>query len=286
MPNWEKIKKMGQERQDYIAGLVDKFADQAQDLAIWLDEAFADELAAIMQAGQSVDEKIRRINASKVFKNFYQKSVNVADWMVDKIKEIGKMLSDYFAELLGGGKRAQAENEANKQLERLGYKDGITPGGYFDNLINDKGLERRIKRLAIGAILSGKDFSTFRKELRQVFRGDKKAGKPGAVWAHYLTNASTAFSEFDRMTSFQMAEKNQLGWALWSGPRLATSRAFCISKKGKVFTKKQLMEMDAQEWQGKIPGQSTIISAGGYNCVDILLWITEEMANEFKNNNV
>ena len=284
MPSIEKIKRLGQDRQDLIDRLLNEFQKQVVRLQDWLMESFFDDFVQRV----TVDGRIRqgegyiaKIAASPFWRDFYKKSVDVAAWIIDQIPGIGKMVTAYFDEVTGAKTASETKAISETLLNRLGY-DGkkIVKDGFFDLLINDKTAERRVKRLAIQAIVSGKDLKTFKTDLKGLIQGDTAAGRLGVVEGHYYTNATTTFAEYDRAVSEAQAEKYDLTHAIWSGPTLTTSRPFCKSKKGKVFSREQIQAMDNQKWQGKIPGQSTLISAGGYNCVDILLWITAGMAGE------
>lgn len=278
MPEFKKLRDNGETRSTLIEFLMEELGRKADGLADWLENEFWSDFEKL---NGTAAQRITGVNRSGVWDRFYQKSKELANWILDNLGDLVGFLKGYFSELLGTKAATDVEKLATNMLNRLGY-DGkkFTKGGYFANLINDVTAERRVKRLAIQAIMSGKELGQFRKELRAVINGDKKAGRAGVVRSHYQTNAGTTFAEFDRGLSNEMAERYELTHAVWSGPRLTTSRGFCLTKKGKVFSRKDIEAMDAQQWQGKIPGQSTIISAGGYNCVDILLWITEPMAKE------
>ena len=146
--------------------------------------------------------------------------------------------------------------------------------------MNDSNVERRVKATAIQAIRAGKSLAEFQPDIKAMIKGGKASGKLGVVEGHYYTNANTAFSEFDRAMSLEVADKNGLNFAIWSGPRLTTTRDFCADKKGKLLHRRQIIALSKKEWRGKIPGQSCLTSCGGYNCVDTLLWVSTELAAE------
>ena len=52
---------------------------------------------------------------------------------------------------------------------------------------------------------------------------------------------------------------------LYYGNLMGSSRAFCIARAGRVFTRKQIDSWNNFKWQGKKPG-SVFINRGGYNC--------------------
>lgn len=284
MPDIDKIKRLGQDRQDLIDRLASEFQKQVLRLQDWLMEGFFDDFVQRVTADGRIKQgtaSIASINTSPFWKGFYKKSLDVALWIIGKIPVVGKMITGYIDEVTGSSTAKETERLTGLFLDRLGY-DGkqIVKGGFFDLLVNDRTAERKVKRMAIQAIAAGKDLKKFKSELRLLIDGNKASKKPGVVESHYYTNANTTFAEYDRTVCEQQADKYELTHAIWSGPKLTTSRPFCMARKGKVFSRAQLIAMDSKEWQGKIPGQSTLVSAGGYNCVDILLWITAGMAHE------
>lgn len=282
----DEIKKEGRERQAFIDTLLAAFAYRVADLERWLYDGFYDDFVKRVVVGGRIGTKesnIAKINNSPFWGKFYKKSAEMVGWILDNLVPLINKLTSYFDLVTATDTSVEVRMTAQKMLDRLGYNGKeILRGGYFDTLINDVTAERRVKRAAIQAIVAGKSLKEFQSDLNVLLNIDKQSGRLGVVSSHYQTNANTLFAEFDRAVSFEQAKKYGLGHALWSGPQLTTTRAFCKSKKGKVFTIDQINAMDAQTWQGKIPGQATIISAGGYNCVDLLLWITDGMAEEMQ----
>lgn len=286
MPNLNDIEKLGRNKADLIDDILAKFGGTVTDLQSWLFTAFYDDFVERVVSEGSIKSGIGAVNAvnrSPVWKKYYKQSNNVGGFMVDSFGRLTSSLGYYFNALIGRETLSDVDRVAKQVIEQYGFDGKVfLEGTYFNNLLKDATVERRIKSLAIQAIRSGKSLKDFQKELRTIINGDKATGKAGIVEAHYYTNATTAFSEFDRTVALQLADKYGLNNAIWSGPQLRDTRDFCQSKKGKVFTKAEIKEMDSRNWQGKIPGQSTLISCGGYNCVDTLLWITDDLAAQMK----
>lgn len=98
----------------------------------------------------------------------------------------------------------------------------------------------------------------------------------------------------DRFTGSEMSKENGLNDALYDGALLPKSRAFCVLRKGKVFTRKEIARFGTSadtyggytnKQSGDFNGKNRInynpfISLGGYRCVDVLHWITKEEADK------
>jgi hypothetical protein len=284
MPNLKDIERLGKNRVDFVERLTAWLADQVEKLQSWLYDAFFEDVTGqiVIKGGlKQGTGSINRINTSPVWRVFYKRAELLGKEMVERMKQLSDLTGAYMNEVTGLDTLTDNQKATVQILNALGY-DGkaFIKGGFFHNLINDVTAERRVKRLAIEAINSGKSLSDFQKSLKGLIRGDKAAGRLGVVSSHYYTNANTLYAEFDRALNNIQAERYELTHMIWSGPFVKGTRKFCADKKGKIFTREQVIAMDKQTWQGKIPGQSTLISMGGRNCVDIGLWITGELAEE------
>jgi hypothetical protein len=90
----------------------------------------------------------------------------------------------------------------------------------------------------------------------------------------------TSDSLYQYSRNYTEAVSNDLGLEhyLYAGTQIDTTRAFCKSKVGKVFTKAEVTAWAVGEWSGKIPGTNASniqIRLGGYHCLHRLLPITE-----------
>lgn len=284
MPNLNDLKNNGNRRNKIIEDVLQEFERLVLELQAWLyTEFYNDYVNTVAEFGK--DAAAQNISKSGVWQRYYKKAASVGESIVSGYGRIGEAIKEYF-----GFFKETADTDTDKAIERilttLGYDGGkYTRDGFLFNLMNDPGVERRVKAAAINAIRSGKSLKDFQSGIKAIIQGDRAAGKMGIVEAHYYTNAYTTFAEFDRAVSLGMAEKYKLNWAIWSGPRMVSTRDFCAAKKGKVFSRDEIISFDSQKWQGKIPGQSTLLSCGGYNCIDILLWISDEMAQDLKTQN-
>ena len=283
MPTLKEIEQSGEKRVDLMERILADFDSRLRRAQDWLfDALWEDVLKKIVVEGKVKTglPSIRAVNTSPVWAAYYRRLRDeVTLWMVDVMgtKLTDSILSFFKLQVPATDLETRTRAAANSLLTALGY-DGakFVDGGTLHLLTYDTTAERKVKALAIAAVASGRSLPAFKRDMLTIIKGD--AGQLGIVERHFQTNANTAFAEFDRSLSGQLAERYGMNYAIWSGPRMTTSRPFCLARKGKVFSRAELQAMDKLKWQGKIPGQSTLLSAGGYNCSDILLWITDELA--------
>lgn len=103
-------------------------------------------------------------------------------------------------------------------------------------------------------------------------------------WVKQATN--DAVNGF--IAEYQRTQAKQVGLShyLYDGVRVKDSRAFCVTKKGRVFTEKEVESWASGNWEGKIPtttAQSIFVYRGGYGCIDHLRPIPEKLYQTLKN---
>lgn len=283
MPTLKEIEHLGADRVALMERLLSDFDSRLRRAQDWLfSNLWEDILGKIVVDGKVKQglASIRAVNSSPVWGAYYRYIRDeITGWMVEIMggKLTDSILSFFSAQVSSTDLETRTKTAAKDLLFALGYDGGefVKNGGLY-LLTYDNTAERKVKALAIAAAASGRSLNAFKRDMIGVIKGDTE--RLGIVERHFQTNANTAFAEFDRSLSGQLAEKYGMNFAIWSGPRMTTSRPFCLARKGKVFSRDEITAMDKLKWTGKIPGQSTLLSAGGYNCSDILLWITDELA--------
>jgi hypothetical protein len=87
------------------------------------------------------------------------------------------------------------------------------------------------------------------------------------------------YSQYQRVAANKVRQKIGLKYAIYQGGLIETSRSFCNSRNGKVFSEKEIASWSSLEWQGKPEtGYDPITDLGGYNCRHRLDWISDELA--------
>ena len=113
-------------------------------------------------------------------------------------------------------------------------------------------------------ILTGSKFSDIVDLVKNELTGIKtKTGKPLSSYASQQVHDSLMgyYSQIEQVK----AKDAGLDTYLYYGNLMSSSRAFCIARAGRVFTRKQIDSWGKYRWQGKKPG-SVFINRGGYNC--------------------
>jgi len=124
--------------------------------------------------------------------------------------------------------------------------------------------ESRLVQAVYEASGAGWTPARLRTEIMGIVSGHKDVkGKPlasyvkayaqDAVMNHYAT-VHKIKSDVDKVGSF-----------IYSGTVIATTRPFCQSRAGKVYTRKEIEALNNQTWAGKAPGD-VFIRRGGYGC--------------------
>lgn len=132
------------------------------------------------------------------------------------------------------------------------------------------------------AVMRGQSLPSLRQELREIVDDSE-------LPANYVYNqARQSLWMFHRNYSTSIGTELDLKHFYYDGVAVKHSRPFCIARKGKAFTKEEVEEWVKLDWQGKIPGttkESIFWLGGGYNCIDVLRPITEQLYNRLKSNN-
>lgn len=113
-------------------------------------------------------------------------------------------------------------------------------------------------------VLTGSKFSDIVDIAKNSLTGIKtKAGKPLSNYASQQIHDSLMgyYSQIEQVK----AKDAGINTYLYYGNLMSSSRAFCIARAGRVFTRKQIDSWNNFKWQGKKPG-SVFINRGGYNC--------------------
>lgn len=132
------------------------------------------------------------------------------------------------------------------------------------------------------AVMSGQSLTDLRKQVKEIIYADD-------LPANYVFNqAKQGLWMFHRNYSNSIGSALDLTHYYYDGVAVVHSREWCLKRKGKAFKKKEIEDWADEDWQGKIPGttkESIFWLCGGYNCIDVLRPITEQLYNRFINNN-
>lgn len=129
-------------------------------------------------------------------------------------------------------------------------------------------------------VLTGSKFSDVVDIAKNSLTGIKtKAGKPMSSYAEQQINDSLMgyYSQVEQIK----AKDAGIDTYLYYGNLMSSSRAFCIARAGRTFTRKQIDSWNKYRWKGKKPG-SVFINRGGYNCRHSFMAVRKSWVKEGK----
>lgn len=150
------------------------------------------------------------------------------------------------------------------------------------SLLANEGLEAAMKQ-PIMSILNqnvntSASFNDLLKQIREFTLGTEELEGQLKRYSRQIVN-DTLFN-YNRALQEAISEQAGLKWYLYSGHIDKDSRPFCVARKGKYFHKDEIEKWASLEWAGKRRGttaSSIFIFAGGYNCRDILIPVSESV---------
>jgi hypothetical protein len=126
--------------------------------------------------------------------------------------------------------------------------------------------------------------ATFKDTLNSVsaiIRGDKNLGR----LQRYVSQISTdAVQQYVANYTYIISNDLDVEFYMYRGSKQDTTRPFCMSRYGKYYSKKEIIEWGKLgAWDGKIPGTNSsniFINRGGYNCKHIIVPVSEASVPE------
>lgn len=196
--------------------------------------------------------------------------------------------AEYFR-ILGEAKDRipQAKNKANERLKKqlgINEKGQAKKNGYIDKLIKDKSLAKGIKKAIYKGIAGNVDLKKIQDDIKFVVEGTEEVN--GALSRHLNTSLMDAYQSHDRNTGSEIALAIDISAFIYSGGLIGSSRCFCDSNNGKVFTRQE-----ANKWKSKLNTDcgpiwneekdgdyDPIERMGGYGCRHSVDWISNAEA--------
>jgi hypothetical protein len=123
-------------------------------------------------------------------------------------------------------------------------------------------------------ILARSTRAEFRRSLRELLV------REGLSTRAVSTYASDALYQFSRSYTLNVSESVGARYYYYMGSRIKTTRAFCSSRLGRAYAKREVEGWADLKWAGRIPGttaQSIFWYVGGYNCRHRLLPVSKAM---------
>jgi predicted small secreted protein len=148
---------------------------------------------------------------------------------------------------------------------------------------NDLAREQ-IKNYLLTSIATKQNVTQFERGLRNIITTTKDVN--GAITGYWMQYAFDTYAKVREVDNLHFADELKLNYFIYQGGIIKTSRAFCIRKNGKVFSRDEAL----RDWpkdstlidQKHLASYKPLIDRGRNNCRHFLMWITDERANELK----
>jgi len=129
-----------------------------------------------------------------------------------------------------------ADKVGARMRQRLGIdKDGaVMRKGYLDNLLPTEAARNEVKQLVQKSIAAGIPMRKLTKALSNQIAGTDNAA--GVLEKNVGGYVMGAYRMADSIANNEFGERLGLGYGIYSGGLIETSREFCKAKNGKVFT--------------------------------------------------
>lgn len=210
--------------------------------------------------------------------------------MADVVKasdSISNLNIRYFSTLVDSNRLDEIQDKTDSVINKtLGITDKgkLITDGFIDKVIENKSVQKLFTK-KVTEILSGSpDVGLMKHKLKEVIIGTKES--TGLLERHYRTFANDLISNIDRTGSLVYANELELNHFYYSGGIILSSRSFCKSKNGKIFTR-----AEAERWKDSafitsmydnINDYEPLIDMGGYGCRHRPDWVTIEVAKAKK----
>ena len=190
---------------------------------------------------------------------------------------------NYFKKM--GFKEATLDKIA-KNLEFLHQRIGldkkgkIIVGSYIDRLGKMQAVKDNIAAYINQSIAQKSGKTAFVKGFKELLETSK--GHNGAMTKYMKTYVHDTIYQLKRSNDDYMAVQLGLNNAIYQGTIIDTTRGYCLSRVGKVFTRDEIASWKTLNYPYFPPNYDPFIDMGGYNCRHWYDWISDEYAAELK----
>lgn len=209
----------------------------------------------------SITSRLARAKIINKFRDELSKTIQngaIADGYITLLagyKEIVTIANEYFSAL---------SSTYKKELYKEIYKESIL---YLKESLTGAGISQIVANNIVNVLYEKNMQGTTKKELRNFL---KEFFSDSQKKFRYIEQIATD-SLYQMTSTYQLkiAEDLNIEYYYYAGTKMKTSRQFCISRYGKVFTKKEIQSWPGLNWAGKIAGtdkNNIFVYRGGYNC--------------------
>jgi hypothetical protein len=219
-----------------------------------------------------------------LFNSEFQQSV-LKKTANDMLKMTGMSVEYYTAMGFSEKTLKSIEEKTGFISTRIGItkKGEIIKGSYLDSLSQNTEVRMELKDYVLNSISTAKPYNEYLKGFRETVVGGKEIN--GALERYYSQYAYDSFNQVEAAIENKFATELDLKYFIYSGGIIATSRAFCRKRAGKVFSIEETANWKCDpDLIGKPKGQkcddsyNPLIDRGRYRCRHVIQYISDEMA--------
>jgi hypothetical protein len=205
----------------------------------------------------------------------------------EKLLAISGRNAEYY--LLSGQDAAKVDRIAKdvshiRAIIGIDKKGELLNNGYLSRLGRNDLAREQIKNYLLTSIATKQNVTQFERGLRNIITTTKDVN--GAIIGYWTQYAFDTYAKVREVDNLHFADELKLNYFIYQGGIIKTSRAFCIRKNGKVFSRDEAL----RDWpkdstlidQKHLASYKPLIDRGRNNCRHFLMWITDERANELK----
>lgn len=156
--------------------------------------------------------------------------------------------------------------------------------GYLSRLGRSEAVREQLKGYLLTSIATRQKVSEFEKGLRLIVSGNAEVD--GAITGYWRQYAYDTYSRIREVDNLHFADELGMDDFVYQGGIIGTSRAFCVKKNGKVFSRKEAIKKwpndpDLIDKKHKA-SYKPLIDRGRKNCRHFLMWISAGKAQELR----
>lgn len=202
-----------------------------------------------------------------------------------ELLEVGGLTVEYYEATNPEAKAAAIRNSLSLLRSVIGIDESgaLVEGGYLDRLGKTAEVRERLRQYVVQSIVTKSSLTDFQRGFRQLVEGTSDT--EGALVGYWRQYAYDTYNQAHEVVNSSMADELELEYFIYQGSIIPTSRAFCVKKSGKVFSRSEALKWknDPDLIDKKTAASyNPFIERGRYNCRHWLNWISREVAEQLR----
>lgn len=171
-----------------------------------------------------------------------------------------------------------------RQVIGIDAKGNLAQDGFLFRLGQSDAVRQTLKQYVQTSIATGRKLADFTRGLKELVQGNTETN--GALTGYYQQYAYDTYSRVREVSNLHFADELELTNFVYTGGLIQSSRAFCVKKNGKVFSRKEAVEKWPKDPdlidKKHVASYNPLIDRGRNNCRHFLMYISDERAAEMR----